>query len=918
MDDLTPLKTDHKQVFTVLENSTLTSSLKHKNTVTKYTKLPHFDSKASWPHHNHVLRPRFRRIVTLEDQPTETTRSIKQKIITPNMITTNSPKRKIKIITIEDDADSNYFSNLSKDVKKTATLNCTNRAIQANYTDGKSQDSRETRHHTTKSKDLCNKNQINKQSFKQLHNKEIKTCENDKRVKMFHTKGKDMSQNVKKSNKSKISTSKNFQRELNFIDSFFESLQYLETLSERSFTDVNLNSLTYNKPFKDNKHSGYFTNFTKIENGPCVDDTETMATKSLCQLNLLIHNEQRRARDFLFVLKMQEDVLKDYIKSQMLWLEKKKKQDNTDISALKKKQRGALLKLQHECGEMQRMRKALLTLSEKRKVALMRTKKNIEMKLKNNVNVEQILLGKKKLKRNTASDRCVTPIKCFELSSSCEDSTTSRTKTDCAWYSTVIAESTINRNEKSVTSAEKSIQTGDSISAVDANNQSTATAAENCIVVDGGYLNILFHNLSVPQIFSSGKQYEVNEEALKNIVNSSNACSNISKDTDAIEKFIEQVKNHETEGSSGASTAHSLVEEFDQYYKCLDDEDKSLANSPDSEGHEGELKEAESDREKCDHDGVSIITMEGDDGLLTRLSEVYEAERSRVCEPTAVSVEVQTYGVPVVGASVAGPLPVPAGEAAIEPQADQTQWTPSKLSSDTESSQNDQVFYPNITPIPQYTSPVLHEAEELRRQQLAIEREIKALEQQQCLLVVREIPDKPPPPYTPPSETRMPKTPHMFMKDGVTEEKIHKHFVDLSTDIFDISDPFDGFVKDFCDESIQRQRSGISDKPWDAYNLLPQRPQPDTKKIVEKTCTELKEVLSGVTPTYVSGVSSRRTDHIDDILYAEWRRCEPEWTSLHTDEALVKNQLFESIFEKILTETIGEYKKIVCNDLTKK
>lgn len=113
------------------------------------------------------------------------------------------------------------------------------------------------------------------------------------------------------------------------------------------------------------------------------------------QLNLLIRDEQRRAKNLLFVLKMREDALKDFTKSQLIWLENKKKQENTDVSTLKKKQRGALLKLQHECGEMQRMRKALLTLSEKRKAALMKTRSNIELKLKNNVDVDQILLGKK-------------------------------------------------------------------------------------------------------------------------------------------------------------------------------------------------------------------------------------------------------------------------------------------------------------------------------------------------------------------------------------------------------------------------------------------------------------------------------------------------------------------------------------------
>lgn len=61
----------------------------------------------------------------------------------------------------------------------------------------------------------------------------------------------------------------------------------------------------------------------------------------------------------------------------------------------------------------------------------------------------------------------------------------------------------------------------------------------------------------------------------------------------------------------------------------------------------------------------------------------------------------------------------------------------------------------------------------------------------------------------------------------------------------------------------------------------------------------------------MAGVGARRSDHIDDILFTEWRRCESEWTALHTDEAAVKNQIFEGIFQRVLTEAIDEYKKTV-------
>ncbi|XP_013189030.2 uncharacterized protein LOC106133746 [Amyelois transitella] len=704
--------------------------------------------------------------------------------------------------------------------------------------------------------------------------------------------------------------SEQFQRELNFIDSFFESLQYLEscTFSEKGFSDNKVQTWAYKAGF-DVTTPDYGSFLSNLENGTNVDDTETMASKSLCLLNLLIRDEQRRAKNLLFVLKMREDALKDFTKSQILWLEDKKKQDNTDISTLKKKQRGALLKLQHECGEMQRMRKALLTLTEKRKVALMKTKKNIELKLSNSLDVDQIILGKKKLKKSVSCDRNTAPLKCFDLSSSgCDDSATSRAKSDMPLAGTAVV-------PPETTSVEKSIQTGDSILGSPLN---TDTAAENFVAVDGGYLNILFHNLSLPQIFSYGKQYEVNEEALKNIVNSSNTNHNNLNDTDIIEKFMDHVKNSDVECST-PSTARSLVEEMDQYYKDLTEGEKASMSDRECSGL---MEINDSVIQVVDYKGSATLC-ENSCQNITNTEPVLNVDNIMSEEPckcgliSPVECENSQEG-ELSELPPTGPLPVPAGAVAVvdvpQPVVDGPLWllpTSSSSSITSDSTCSSQPLM-SVLSMSGMSSTAHCEAEELRRQQLAIEREIKALEQQQCqLVVVREIPDKPPPPYTPPTETRLNKIPRLYLADETTSQRVHKYITMPDLGPSDPTDGFDVFINDFCQEAICRHKLEESDKPWDACNLLPQKPQVDTEKLLSKTSQELVDVFTGVTPTVVSGVASRRSDHIDDILFAEWRRCEPEWTNLHTDEAAVKNQLFESIFQRILTETIDEYKRVV-------
>lgn len=99
-------------------------------------------------------------------------------------------------------------------------------------------------------------------------------------------------------------------------------------------------------------------------------------------------------------------------------------------------------------------------------------------------------------------------------------------------------------------------------------------------------------------------------------------------------------------------------------------------------------------------------------------------------------------------------------------------------------------------------SSILTEAEELHRKQLAIEQEvsfrklchnqpftlshmqIKLLKEQQqkeaaTPFYLREIPDKPPPPYTPPSKSKTPTTPSVIPKTKEECEQIIEYCVKI-------------------------------------------------------------------------------------------------------------------------------------------
>lgn len=79
---------------------------------------------------------------------------------------------------------------------------------------------------------------------------------------------------------------KQFERELNFIDSFFESLQYLEncSLSDKCCADGKVENLVNNSGFGNPEYDSLFS---KLENGASTD-TETMASKSLCLVIVIL------------------------------------------------------------------------------------------------------------------------------------------------------------------------------------------------------------------------------------------------------------------------------------------------------------------------------------------------------------------------------------------------------------------------------------------------------------------------------------------------------------------------------------------------------------------------------------------------------------------------------------------------------
>ncbi|KAI4470046.1 centrosome-associated protein [Holotrichia oblita] len=242
------------------------------------------------------------------------------------------------------------------------------------------------------------------------------------------------------------------------------------------------------------------------------------------------------------------------------------------------------------------------------------------------------------------------------------------------------------------------------------------------------------------------------------------------------------------------------------------------------------------------------------------------------------------------------------------------------------------------------------EAEALFKKQLAIEQEIKQLEQQQKehipYIYMREIPNKPPPPYTPPTSqihvsTVLPSSVEQLQcmtsiisdrlfkayingnletaTPNITEESklLTRHNIDKECFefIFDLCKEFAvEHYKQFVEYSgpswmVVNKRSLAKRKPFDGNDLKAYLFK-KTKEILEFEKVIFKEKM-------ITKWSRKKRDHVDEILVIESQTEESEWTNYDDDEVIVKNELTNDIMNMLLTETANVIKSLIKDHIAK-
>ncbi|XP_011877311.1 PREDICTED: centrosome-associated protein 350-like isoform X2 [Vollenhovia emeryi] len=237
------------------------------------------------------------------------------------------------------------------------------------------------------------------------------------------------------------------------------------------------------------------------------------------------------------------------------------------------------------------------------------------------------------------------------------------------------------------------------------------------------------------------------------------------------------------------------------------------------------------------------------------------------------------------------------------------------------------------------------EAKLLRIEQLQIELEIKKLEAEEVSYYVREIPNKPPPPYTPPGDGRLSASlgsPSLITAVIPSNVEELTSFTEKATtliynaklageDIASLEAPaeiyeltkdksekrdrriYNTFLFDLCKETIVEVYRAEYEKPGPSWTKPNVKIKPTMK--IPKNVEELIEYVNKEVATLfgfktklqrenmVMRWSRKRRDRVDELLAREAQAEEDEWTKFHHDELAVKNGLTVAILDTLVMET---------------
>lgn len=220
---------------------------------------------------------------------------------------------------------------------------------------------------------------------------------------------------------------------------------------------------------------------------------------------------------------------------------------------------------------------------------------------------------------------------------------------------------------------------------------------------------------------------------------------------------------------------------------------------------------------------------------------------------------------------------------------------------------------------------------------MAIEREIKRIEQETIpFAFVREIPNKPPPPYKPPDFPLA----HVVTSIIPTKPEKAKELISKAHDLVfsaymrgdlakveykSLKDPKEDqqrFVFDLCKEvalnvckpKVENKIPSWKTRRYGVHSFVKKRSMDndDLLGVLNKKILQLLNFEpSQRNDSLITRWCLKKRDHVDEILVLETQTEEPDWTNYEEDEDVIKENLTQSILNMLLDNTAKNISKIM-------
>lgn len=207
--------------------------------------------------------------------------------------------------------------------------------------------------------------------------------------------------------------------------------------------------------------------------------------------------------------------------------------------------------------------------------------------------------------------------------------------------------------------------------------------------------------------------------------------------------------------------------------------------------------------------------------------------------------------------------------------------------------------------------------------------ELQAQQHTPPYIYFREIPNKPPPPYTPPSGlARVPNNEYelqghlqpiikivceqmeeseepenIMTVENSTASQVHRDAIMYKQFLFDLT-------KEVA-QSVMKEQKNQQVLPWEEVSSknVAQRTKPQGEQLQDMVNNKINELFGfrsklNREKLIIQWSRKKKTDFVDDLLIQELQEEEDDWINYEKDELSIKSQIAQNLMDELIADTV--------------